>query len=141
MNTITLLPAVLIVLPAALLSSCGDPAPGIKAESSVPILKSIGKNQGQVEMVLANGTNEGWSFQGYSEVLPLYSREVRGDEGWKPGMLGWCGTGLGEHVLDPGSSISFFVTAEEAQEMRIMVTLTAPDGFQRVVWSPAISAQ
>jgi hypothetical protein len=139
MNTITLVPAVLIVLPAALLSSCGAPPPGIKAESSVPILKAIGQHQGQVEMVLANGTHEGWSFQGYGAVLPLYSQEVRDDEGWKSGMLGWCGTGLDEHVLEPGSSVSFFVTPE-AQEMRIIVTLTASDGSQRVVRSPSISA-
>jgi len=48
----------------------------------------------------SNGTGSSVSYRGYSEGGPLYQCEVLDAGVWQASPLGWCGTGLEEHVLD-----------------------------------------
>ena len=55
----------------------------------------------------SNGTRMPVSYSGYSAGEPLYQREILEGGVWQPSPLGWCGTGLTEHTLDPGQSLDF----------------------------------
>lgn len=55
----------------------------------------------------SNGTGSSVSYRGYSEEGPLYQCEVLEAGVWQASPLGWCGTGLEEHALEPGESVDF----------------------------------
>lgn len=55
----------------------------------------------------SNGTGSSVFYSGYSDGGPLYQCEVFEAGVWQSSPLGWCGTGLEEHVLEPGDSLDF----------------------------------
>lgn len=55
----------------------------------------------------SNGTDAPVSYRGYSEEGPLYQCEVLEAGVWQANPLGWCGTGLEKHALEPGERMDF----------------------------------
>ena len=124
-----------------LLSACTSTTAPVVVGPERPVLAFVGEEEGgNARFSLTNETQVPWTYHGY-DTSPIYSVEIRTEEGWEPRMLGWCGTGLAEQVLAPGATLSFLVALEPDTESRVIVSLGAEDGTQAAILSPVVGGR
>ena len=63
-----------------------------------------------VRLRAVNGGPQGIAYPGWTEDSPTYSLEFQEGGAWSRYNLGWCGTGLIDFMLKPGSEMSLELT-------------------------------
>lgn len=75
------------------------------------------------------------AYRGHAENGPQYACEVREGEPWRASPLGWCGTGVETHALEPGEPLEFdAVVPCDGRRYRFSVG-------EPPVWTPEVSAR
>jgi len=85
--------------------SSGAPEGGIRCE--LIGVEKVTDADWSASFRVENGSPRAFRFQGFGMDSPLFEQEVLEDGEWKPVPVGWCGTGLSEQVLRPGSRMQF----------------------------------
>ena len=78
-------------------------------------------------------------------IAPIYRIELRHDKAWKPGSIGWCGTGIGPVSIPAKGQVTFSVLQPIGEWDAVKVGLswfpTTDHTKPEIAWSDPISRE